>query len=491
MGFAVELRFVHGAFEATSFDDPGAAEWPPHPARLFAAFVAVADTDVDLETLRWLEALAPPSVAVPPVSIPSRPRRQFVVTNVAEKQRAYFEHLGRAARGQRCWPRAFVGDRVVRFVWDADPGVHHDRLDRLCQRIPYLGRSSSPVVARVVAPAPGASDTMPVAASASAHEVLRPDEHGGLDVSVPYPGYLDALRSVFDAGELPWTAPRQWRSYSAAGTTRRRHPAVPSRHRPLIVFRVARGAHPPATATVRYATALRAALVRTLDPGPASLHGHGDRQSGYDQVSVLALPYVGLRDVESWAHADGHLVGFALAIPRRVPDDEYRQILRGALAVDELYGPDLPKVGLDRSVDPGIATLRPSRWTAASTRWVSALPVVLDRTPRGDGAVEDIVRRACRWAGLPDPATVEVSRTPLLVGTPPFRPNQLVRRRGDRVLPHVYVAVEFDTPVEGPVVLGNLRHLGLGLCLPDLRERRPSAEGGRGADVNGGGEGEP
>jgi CRISPR-associated protein Csb2 len=50
---AIEVEFLSGAYVATAFDDRRRPEWPPHPARLFAAFVAAwadsndPDTDND------------------------------------------------------------------------------------------------------------------------------------------------------------------------------------------------------------------------------------------------------------------------------------------------------------------------------------------------------------------------------------------------------------------------------------------------------------
>jgi CRISPR-associated protein Csb2 len=66
---AIEIELLTGRYAATAFSDRGAAEWPPHPARLFSALVAALhDRDpVDAqerEALRWLEQQAPPSLDV-------------------------------------------------------------------------------------------------------------------------------------------------------------------------------------------------------------------------------------------------------------------------------------------------------------------------------------------------------------------------------------------------------------------------------------------
>lgn len=66
---ALHLELLTGRYVATSFDDRGRAEWPPHPARVFSALVATWGTAdppdaAEAAALRWLEALPPPSLVV-------------------------------------------------------------------------------------------------------------------------------------------------------------------------------------------------------------------------------------------------------------------------------------------------------------------------------------------------------------------------------------------------------------------------------------------
>src|SRR5512143_3042070 len=66
---AIEIELLTGRYAATAFSDRGAAEWPPHPARLFSALVAALhDHDpvdaLEREALLWLERQAPPSLDV-------------------------------------------------------------------------------------------------------------------------------------------------------------------------------------------------------------------------------------------------------------------------------------------------------------------------------------------------------------------------------------------------------------------------------------------
>ncbi|MDQ1288045.1 MAG: CRISPR-associated protein Csb2, partial [Actinomycetota bacterium] len=116
----------------------------------------------------------------------------------------------------------------------------------------------------------------------------------------------------------------------------------------------------------------------------------------------------------------------------------------------------------------------PDRWRQASTRWVTATPVVLDRFPDSPDAddVEHVVRISLRTVGLPDPIDVETSRQPLLPGAVRLRPADLPRRARGRLFRHV--AVTFDRPVAGPVLVGAGRYLGVGLLAP-VRVRRNHA----------------
>lgn len=72
--FGVGLELLSGRYIATAYNDRDRVEWPPHPARLFSALVAVwAEADPsgqagrqELAALHWLERQAPPSILASP-----------------------------------------------------------------------------------------------------------------------------------------------------------------------------------------------------------------------------------------------------------------------------------------------------------------------------------------------------------------------------------------------------------------------------------------
>ncbi len=71
--FALEITLLTGRYVATSFDDRGRAEWPPHPARLFSAlcathFEALEPPVAEREALAWLERQGAPEITAPEAS---------------------------------------------------------------------------------------------------------------------------------------------------------------------------------------------------------------------------------------------------------------------------------------------------------------------------------------------------------------------------------------------------------------------------------------
>ena len=80
---------------------------------------------------------------------------------------------------------------------------------------------------------------------------------------------------------------------------------------------------------------------------------------------------------------------------------------------------------------------------------------------------EATIRQACLRVGLPEPARVVATLTPLVTGSQAARRFSPFPRRAGRlrrVLLHA--EIEFEAPVAGPIILGAGRFLGLGLFRP-------------------------
>lgn len=466
MALSVEIEFLTGRYDAAGAGDRDIAEWPPHPARVFCALVAAARSADDHEDLRWLERLGPPVVWASPTAI-STVRQSYVVTNKVEPRGGSQFHLARSnalRRRTSCLP----GSSSVRLSWAATEvdAATVCRLDGIARRVPYLGRSTGVATVRCRA----TEDDQPPGGGAMSFTPVF-DGRGPHLLRVPYPGYLDQLVAQHGADRPAWEVSRAvtYRLDGAEPASANPPRAVPSVYTDVIVLGFV-GVRPDGRLAPRFTQALRRAVMsRTEDPLPAALHGH--EIPGRPHVAFLALPDAG------HPHADGHLLGMAVAVPD-LPTDERRAIVRGALATANRFTdtgpgevrtfpmnvPGIGRVALEHR--PGLVRpwgARPERWRQGSTRWVSVTPVVLDRFPkRGDVAGE--VTRCCMALGLPEPQRVEVSATPLTAGGIRLRPTDLPDHLQGRLFRHV--ALAFDCPVAGPVMLGAGRYLGIGLLAP-------------------------
>lgn len=278
----------------------------------------------------------------------------------------------------------------------------------------------------------------------------------------------------------------------------------------LLILAHARGAGLPDVSALAVARALRGTILSHFGNRsvPPWISGHrGDGQPSDDHrghLSILPLPFVG------HPHADGHLLGMALAFPRHIDRRERGKAL-GGLLIDPQGRPreiDLKLGSLGvwslrkrEWSDPRVGLL-PETWTGAphgSMTWASVTPVVLDRFPKADrnrpsgrhaweAEVRQILADGCRRIGLPSPAAIDVGlscwhqggsravvkRRPLRrSGGPhgestrlgcgfPFYP----RKGTESPRPQVHAWLRFDRPVVGPLAIGAGRFMGYGLFKP-------------------------
>lgn len=431
--------------------------------RLFSALVSVADAMSD-RVLRLLEEAAAPCIIASEALTPPR-RRAFVPTN-ATVDTAHSTLVGRT-NSERAWARSVPRQPVVWFHWpQLDlPGEDRRRLEQLCRRISYLGRSTSPALIELVEavePTPCHKRLVPREAVADADTFLFDDR-----VRVPFPGALSALRQAYEATRQGHTA-YAWEigrtlDYGEARTLSAPEEA-PGPYDSMVLYalegRALDGRH-----TAKVTSAVRRAVLSRAEQHLPALHGHHD--GDVVQCAFLGLPFAG------FPHADGHLLGVAVALPPLPREelavvasalgrsDEDLEVTAGALGVlrlrrlSPLDAPRRPR------------TLRDERWQQPSDAWVTVLPLVLDRYLHRRDDWEGAVRRAVRNSGLPEPTEVAVSRRPLLPGCVDLAPADTLRRPGDRGFkPYCHAVLRFDRPVRGPVVVGSMRHYGLGLCVP-------------------------
>ena len=462
----ISVEFLHGIFRG---DPDGTAvtgelsrgEWPPSPARLFAALVAADGTRqasrvTDGHELAWLEGLPPPAIHAQSDPCHQKLLPRYVVEHISrDKPAAKTHHEYVARKGLLYRPGARVAPRnpLVVYRWNVEPPGHRclSSLGRRAARVGYLGASDSPVRVRVATALP----------CDAAEDVFVPDPKGDIHIRVPRSGDINVLDRMFDA----------WRKRGAS-VTRSQFPSLlhwaayrsPAGHEMMDRGEVVAWlrVHPAVSGRrISAVTSLFKAAVldrhqRIHGEPPAVLHGHGFKSQGYDLARYLALPDAG------FPRSRGRIHGLALWLPPG-SDRVHRQNAReAAVEIDALVGQRI-EISVEPSGDedrPWAANRR--RWLRPSTTWVTAFPVIHER--RGVPRLQEAAHW-CRHAGLPAPVFFRSSRTPLLPGAVDLAPVE-VNRPGRPALPYSHAEFRFAEPVTGPVVGGAGRQRGFGLCVP-------------------------
>lgn len=557
--FYVHLRFITDRCVAARVDARERPEWPPHPGRFYMALVAAhAETDgpadeklAERGALEWLAQLPAPRIHA--VEIAERsfvacyvPVNDAIQANTSMLQSAPGMPRSRQARAfptaipQRCTSSDHETPDVT-YEWPvtANGLEHRIALERLCRQVVRVGHSSSLVMAWTdgdkrfavgqrwepsaefadwscrIAVA-GELDRLIAACGAERIELFGNLKHEiesttGKAQTAAKKRFAEAFGEPYRASlRPPEPTPATlgvWQGYQRAPTAP--DPLRQVKHNAhfageLLILTLYDGPTVDVERTLWLTQGLRAALLAAhgQTPIPTWLSGHAPDGSptAEPHAAFLALPFVG------YPHADGHVMGLALALPVGVPVHERGRWL-GPLLVHPQTGDWADgriRVWWDREAEwtfqledrpsPPLI-LRNQTWTRPSATWASVTPVVLDRypkTPREDrqtwqAEVEEIVRLAVTRAGFSDLDVVCIGSTawhtgvprawgktrrlrghglepataPLGDGFPPLpgRPSRPEK-------PQVHVCLRFKQPVAGPVLLGAGRFLGYGLCMP-------------------------
>ena len=535
---AIGIRYLNGWSMAAAADgsDKATAEWPPHPDRLFMALAAAHfETDRDpaeRAALQWLEQQAAPELqASLPGDVSHRaitthyvPVNDLVVPRSAERANAKQVAAGlqllpeRRLRQARQFPVVVPPNDTVHFIWpDAEPddGIR-SALAALCAKLTCLGHSASLVQGWLTAEPPSPT--------------LRPENGAGFPLRVADTGCLEQLERAFNESErLAWiafeaaiaqakpAAKKKLREEQAArfatGAPQMRRPnlALAVTYAPvegaqpaiahsifndrLLMFRqVPRRSHiddkgkpragaPDKRLWLDNVQLLMAAWRNTVmsrcqvQPPPEWLCGHCADGTPTTQPHLAVLPIANVAN----PHAQGHVMGVALAIPREVPDSEVGRCLWSLFDLDEDGNPEPLRIyhGSDFDIDVVFDlgeserdAFRASRWCAnakGATVWTSITPVVLDRHgKRGcfNDETREQIARACLHIGLPRPVDIAMSSTGFVGGVPHAGSVPALRRKDGSARQHVHVRLEFPQAVRGPVLLGAGRFRGYGMCMP-------------------------
>jgi CRISPR-associated protein Csb2 len=531
--FALVVEYLTGYAVATDPSNREIAEWPPHPARVFMALAAAhfefddsaTNKQAEREALEWLEALDPPSLSLPGQAAPNfGSARQSLTVFVPVNDVTGIEALPTSRpRQPRMFPRVFVGDSPIRFIWTAEETrpEHLDTLEGICGKVTRIGHSSSLVWVRL---------ERDVAAEIITHQPSNDASHNRLRITSG--GALKRLKDDFNANDMAAFSDLERRAQAATlkkeavaarRTLAERFPSGrPSSKRP--VFSISRGYRPVQSAepavtrspfdpnliilresddspqsyglesTLLLTHALRGLIQQKcgIQPVPDWVSGHngpnGPKLSdGRGHIALVPLPFVQQWRRDEQQFADGHIMGLAIVFPRDVAISERAKAFAPIL-FDEHNDPNTLKLTLggagefhverETSLSPKL-NLRPITWTKTSRRWISVTPVVLDRIPKSNRGkdrvawtdeVAQIVCTNCKRQNLPEPIAVRIEKTPLLIGSRRAMPGQggfPLLRPGTF---QVHAEIEFSVPVEGPILLGAGRFRGYGICRPAIGE---------------------
>ena len=175
---------------------------------------------------------------------------------------------------------------------------------------------------------------------------------------------------------------------------------------------------------------------------------------------VVSAKRVDDRDACEWhRHADGRLLGAAIAIPRDITSDQRTKYL-GNLLVDKfgrLVERQITSLVSVRLADSGRVTLDSRTWVEPGDTWTTVTPIAMHRWPKGDE--EAVLADACRHAGFPEPVQMRLTSVSPIVGVPHVA-SFLNQQHRKRFLTHA--TIRWSKPVAGPVVIGAGRYSGYG-----------------------------
>ena len=414
---AISVELLHGTFRG---DPDGTAntghltrgEWPPSPARLFAALVAADGTRdrcrvTDGAELAWFERLPPPVIHAHarPCHQPLKPR--YVVRHKGSADKgSHQEYVGRIGVLNRAGARVAPRDPRVVYAWDVEspPREVLDALRLRAARVGYLGASDSPVRVRV------ATRLSPTDAPS---DLFTPDRRGGLVIDTPVPGRLQVLDRMYDewctrgasVSRLQFPALQQGQPYRSPGSA---EPVDRGEVVAWLRLGAAVSGRRLSAVTALFKEAVLSRHQSIHGEPPAILHGHGFNGSGYEVARYLALPDVGYR----WSR--GRIHGLGLWMPpdcdllarqrardaafaiRRLDGSGRRRVRcsprgRGAAARDPSgpLAPPLPRLGDGVPGDPRAprhARSGRSRALVPSRRSVGTDGLSLDTNAAGRGS---------------------------------------------------------------------------------------------------------
>jgi len=542
--WALGGRFLRGVCVATDTGQWDQAEWPPHPARLHMALSATyfetcepgepsPSDQQKRQALEWLEQQSSPMIMASQAETRT-PVTVFVPVNDSTRADQLFAST--RSRQPRHFPTSIPHQDVVYYVWNGEIESEEiaEGLEQVAFDVSRLGHSSSLV--QVWIEHQFDQQFTELEDRGFQHWIPAADgERESARLRVACSGSLRSYERSYNAAAIEEFTAMQSAVMEAKGKEKTelrkefadRFPnGMPPSHRPQpalpVGYRLKEPAtYPPAAScfdsdlmilsieeapklglesTLKLSGAIRK-KIHDVDPGrtsPEWLGGHKADGSPTDQphLATVPLPFVG------HPHADGHLLGVAIAFPREVPRRERAMALRGSFQRSHdlqdwvlnlqlnnfrrLTTPNTPHCEIqllrEQRLNPP-RTLRAETWTSPCTVWETVTPIVLDRFPKKDRIEErqawneevaGIIAQSCRNVDLPEPSAIYIHHNAFLRGVPKSRPERggfptMQSRDGKPSRYQIHARIEFNQPVAGPVILGAGRFVGYGFCRHNVK----------------------
>ncbi len=470
----------------------------PSPFRLFQALVAGAGIsgpldDQTKQALVWLEGLDAPIVSSPRMAR-GQAVTMFMPNNDLDKFGGDVRNIAKTRGAQKVWrPRHF--DATVPWIYSwpfaEDGPTHADKICALSEKLYQLGRGVDMAWAWGEVLTEAALDAKLVEYNGV---VRRPRAGDGLLHACPKKGSFESLERRYQARRFRTeSGQRVFVQQTKPSYRQVSYESLPVRH--IFELRSSgdserRVAWPLEGASCLVVAAREAARARLSTHMPDRLHDLerylvGRKPDGSNavpaesRVRIIAIPSIRMH------YADRAIRRLLVEIPAACPlrSDDVRWAFSGA----ELFDPDTGEVKdvllspsdaddmlrhygvgagarVFRSVTPVVLPEEGKRRRIDPTRKFADAKGGLQRVVEISGARAAVVQ-ALRHAGVSAPAqSIRLQREPFDGAGSRVEPFAEGTRFEKERLWHVEIA--FGVPIEGPLMLGDGRFLGLGLMAP-------------------------
>jgi CRISPR-associated protein Csb2 len=499
----VSVRFHDGRYH-------GMGDWPPSPARLFQALVAGAARgqtlpDEVVTALTWLERLAAPFITAPS-AVAGRSFRNFVPNNDLDAVGGDPVRTAEIRTPKTIRPYLFSPDVPLIYAWSFEDGADAERhartICRIAEELYQLGRG----VDMAWATGETLADQAEVEAQLRAHGGVRwrPNNGGdGKTLLCPHPGSLASLTERFNKTRGRFKRIGQGRRASLLFAQAPKPKFKPVRYNSpstLLLFEIRKGgAFAPRpldrigalTEAIRDSAAerLKSSAWRAADPkreaciektfiGRDAVEADKARR-----IRITPLPSIGHAQVER------SIRRVLVTIPPDCPiaagdiawtvsglaigsDRETGEIIELVPAADRTmldhYGvEEAAPTRLWRTVTPAALPERAARRRIDPHRMYEEAKGG-GELARENAAAESAVRQALRHAGIETPAqAIRVQREPFEGKGRRAEAFARETRFAKERLWHAEVV--FAQAMQGPLLIGDGRYLGLGLMAPVRR----------------------